>query len=313
MRSLIKRTFLLPAAALSLLSICLMQNAVAVTIEPQQQMTYADRLFNQGQYRRAAEEFQRFSFFFPDHPNRRQAILRSGKAFLHADEPGLALSQFKLLTDTFDLDPLAIEAYFMSAECSLQLKSATLAVAQLHNLITLVDDVAVKDRAYHRLGWIHIDQTDWNGARRAIDKISDSGRRRYRVEELDAALAQSSSSLVLKSPALAGTLSVIPGAGQLYCHRYEDALIALLVNTGLFWSACDAYDKEQYGLGSLLAFVGLGFYAGNIYGAVTDAHKFNRSHAQDYVDRLKRDYLIDNGRTPQASTNGLFLSLHFSF
>jgi hypothetical protein len=214
--------------------------------------------------------------------------------------------------DTFAPDMLTIEAYFMSVECYLQLKSPTQAIAQLHNIITLVDTDNVKDRAYHRMGWIYIDLTDWKGARQAIDKISDSGRRRLRVDALNAALSQPSS-LSRKSPALAGTLSIIPGAGQLYCHRYEDALIAMLVNVGLFWSAYDAYNKEQYGLGSLLTFVGLGFYAGNIYGAVTDAHKYNQLRMQQYMDRLKRDYLIDGDPTPQASTNGVFLSLQFYF
>jgi tetratricopeptide (TPR) repeat protein len=295
-----------------LLFICMAQAGMAAVIEPHRQMEYADRLFEQGQYRRAAEEYQRFTFFFPDSPNLRQAIFRSGRAFLHADDPGLALNQFKQLTDTFDLDALAIEAYFMSVECDLQLKLTTRAIARLHNLITLIDGDDVKDRAYHRLGWIHIDLTDWSGARQAIDRISDSGRRRFRVAELEAALAQSTS-LSRKSPALAGTLSVIPGAGQLYCHRYEDALIALLVNAGLIWSAYDAYDKEQYGLGSLLTFVGLGFYAGNIYGAVTDAHKYNQFRKQEFIDRLKRDHLIGSHRTPQASAGGVFVGLHFSF
>ena len=214
-----------------LLLVCLTQAGVAATIDPHQQMEYADRLFDQGQYRRAAEEYQRFTFFFPENPNSRQVIFRSGQAFLHADDPNLALSQFKQLMDTFDLDALAIEAYFMSVECYLQLKSVTQAIAQLHNIITLVDKESVKDRAYHRLSWIHIDLTDWSGARQTIDRISDSGRRRFRVDELDAALAQSSS-LSRKSPTLAGTLSIIPGAGQLYCQRYEDALIALLVTWG---------------------------------------------------------------------------------
>jgi tetratricopeptide (TPR) repeat protein len=295
-----------------MLLICLSQVGMAATIDPQQQMEYAERLFNQGQYRRAAEEYQRFAFFFADHPNRREAIMRSGQSFLHADDPNLALSQFKQLMETFDPDALAIEAYFMSVECYLQLASTTQAIAQLHNIITLVDTDNVKDRAYHRLVWIYIDLTDWKGARQAIDRISDSGRGRLRVDELDAALSHSSS-LARKSPALAGTLSIIPGAGQLYCHRYEDALIALLVNVGLFWSAYDAYDNEQYGLGSLLTFVGLGFYAGNIYGAVTDAHKYNQLRMQEYKNRLKLDYLIDSGPTPHASTKGVFLSLHFYF
>jgi tetratricopeptide (TPR) repeat protein len=295
-----------------LLLICLAQVGMAATIDPQQQMEYAEHLFDQGQYRRAAEEYQRFAFFFADHPNRREAIMRSGQSFLHADDPNLALSQFKQLMETFDPDALAIEAYFMSVECYLQLASTTQAIAQLHNIITLVDTDNVKDRAYHRLVWIYIDLTDWKGARQAIDRISDSGRFRLRVDELDAALAHSSS-LARKSPALAGTLSIIPGAGQLYCHRYEDALIALLVNVGLFWSAYDAYDNEQYGLGGLLTFVGLGFYAGNIYGAITDAYKYNHLRMQEYKDRLKLDYLIDSGPTPQASTKGVFLSLRFHF
>jgi tetratricopeptide (TPR) repeat protein len=295
-----------------LLLICLVPVGITATIDPQQQMEYADRLFDQGQYRRAAEEYQRFAFFFADHPQGREALLRSGQAFLHANDPNLALSQFTPLMQTFAPDALAIEAYFMSVECYLQLASTTQAIAQLRNIITLVDTDDVKDRAYHRLVWIYIDQTDWKGARQAIDRISDSGRGRLRVDELDTALSHSSS-LARKSPALSGTLSIIPGAGQLYCHRYEDALIALLVNVGLFWSAYDAYDNEQYGLGGLLTFVGLGFYAGNIYGAITDAHKYNHLRMQEYKDRLKLDYLTDSGPTPQASTKGVFLSLHFYF
>lgn len=308
MRRPIKQTLF---AALLLL-ICLAQTGMAATIDAHQQMEYADQLFDQGQYRRAAEEYQRFTFFFPDNPNWRQAVLRSGQAFLRAVDPNLALSQFKQLMDTFDPDALAIEAYFMSVECYLQFKSTTQAIAQLHNIITLVEADNVKDRAYHRLGWIYIELADWRGARQAIERISDSGRRRLRVDELDAALSHASF-LARKSPALAGTLAIIPGAGQLYCHRYEDALIALLVNVGLFWSAYDAYDKEQYGLGSLLTFVGLGFYSGNIYGAITDAHKYNQLRRHEYMDRLKRDYLIESVPTPQASTNGVFLSLQFSF
>ncbi len=311
MRRWIERTFLKHAAILVLVAACLTPAATAETIDAEHQMQYADRLFDQGQYRRSAEEYQRFAFFFQDHPERRRAVYKSGQAFLHAAEPNLALSQFKELTDTFDLDALAIDAYFMQVECYLQLNSATLAVAQLRNIITLVDTDSVKDRAYHRLGWIYIDLTDWKGARQAIENLSASGRARYRIDALDAALEQSTS-IPQKSPALAGTLSIIPGAGQLYCNRYEDALIALLVNVGLFWSAYDAFDQEQYGLGSLLTFVGIGFYAGNIYGAVSDAHKYNQARQQQYTDRLKQEYLINAGR-PRVSSNGLFLSLNFSF
>lgn len=313
MRRWIERTVAIQAVILLLVLTHQPQAALSATIYPHQQLQFADSLFEQGQYLRAAEEYQRFVFFFPDAPGRPQAIFRAGQAFLQAGETRLALTHFKQLTDTFNPDPLAIEAFFMMVECYLQMQSPTQAIAQLHNLIALSDTDTLKDRAYHRLAWIHMDLADWDAARLALAKISKAGRNRYSIDDLDAALIQSST-IPRKSPALAGTLSIIPGAGQLYCRRFQDAAIALIVNVGLFWSAYDAYDQEQYALGSLLAFVGLGFYSGNIYGAVTDAHKYNQLRHRSFVDRLKQDYLLKNaGRMPQDSIPGPFLSFNFAF
>ena len=194
----------------------------------------------------------------------------------------------------------------------MHMRSITHAVTQLHNIIMLNDSDEVKDRAYYRLSWIYIDQTDWRSAQQALIKITPPGRGRYRVDRLEPVLAESSS-IPQKIPALAGTLSIIPGAGQLYVQRYEDALIAFIVNVGLFWAAYDAFDEEQYALGSLLTFAGFGFYAGNIYGAISDAHKFNRSRQQGFTDRLKQDHLYDTGQPPHASTKGLIFGFHFTF
>jgi len=80
-------------------------------------------------------------------------------------------------------------------------------------------------------------------------------------------------------------LSVIPGAGYLYLERYQDALISLLVNTALIFAAYEAFDNDLYVLGGIISFVELGFYAGNIYGATTSAHKINRSQKPFPVDR----------------------------
>ena len=119
-------------------------------------------------------------------------------------------------------------------------------------------------------------------------------------------------SIARKRPVLAGTLSIIPGAGQLYCNRYEDALIAFLLNVGLFWAASDAFHQDQPALGGLLSFVGLGFYFGNIYGAVGDAHKYNQNRQSEYVDQLKQ-YQVREAPPPGASARGLLFSLHVPF
>lgn len=287
--------------------------AFGLTIEADRQLNYAEMLFNNQQYVRAAEEYQRFTFFFPDHPKRREAIFKSGESFLLAGDPANALAVFRDLSASEPMDLLAVESFFMMADAHLMMNAPTHALVQLNNIITLSADPKIKDRAYYRIAWIHIELADWDGAKSAIDRITPPGRSRYKLTGLDTAL-HDAKSIATKSPALAGTLSIIPGGGQLYCHRYEDAFIALAVNAGLIWAAFDAFDNEQYGLGGLISFVGFGFYAGNIYGAVNDAHKYNRMKKRHFIDQLKNNHHVSEAGPPRATAGkALAFSVNIPF
>lgn len=287
--------------------------AFGLTIEADQQLNYAEMLFANQQYLRAAEEYQRFTFFFPDHPKKREAIFKSGESFLLAADPANALTVFKDLSASEPMDLLAVESFFKMADAHLMMNAPTHAVVQLNNLITLSADPKIKDRAYYRIAWIHIELTDWNGAKRAIDRITPAGRNRYKLTGLDTSLSDAKS-ISTKSPALAGTLSIIPGGGQLYCHRYEDAFIALAVNIGLIWAAFDAFDNEQDGLGGLISFVGVGFYAGNIYGAVNDAHKYNQMQKRRFIDQLRNNHQVSEAGPPRKTAGkALAFSLTIPF
>lgn len=287
-------------------------SSLALTIDGDQQFQFAEELFSSRQYRRAAEEYQRFAFFFPLDSRQRPARFKAGQAFLLAKDPNTALNSFRELISDNEWDTISVDAYFMIAECYLQMKMTTQAVVELNNLITLSDDSMVRDRAHYRLGWIFINQTDWPSAGHEFEKVTAAGRKKYRIDELERALGQADR-LPDRNPTLAGALSIIPGAGQLYCNRYEDALIAFAVNVGLFWAAHDAFDQDQYALGGLLTFVGLGFYTGNIYSAVSDAHKFNLRQKQQFGESLKRYVILGISPHTPRSTNGVLLSLHVPF
>ncbi len=287
-----------------------------LTIGARQQMDFADTLYNQGQYRRAGEEYQRFTFFFPDDPGVRLARFRAGQSFYLANDAVTAVQQLRLLTDRDPMDDIAVDAYFLMSECYLLLNNPNQAVLHLSNLILLHEDQAVKDRAYLRIGWIHIEHLDWAGAQRAFERISPAGRQRYPIERYQAALERTDQ-LPHKNPTLAGTLSIIPGAGQLYTGRYQDALSAFIVNLGLFWAAYESFDNDLNVLGALLTITGLGFYAGNIYSAVSSAHKYNQTQNERFVERLKIELVMNPG-TPDAhlrhaSAGGIALRLHFEF
>ena len=285
--------------------------ASVVTIDPLRQEAFADQLFKNGQYLRAAEEYQRFAFFFKDHPKNRLMQFNAGKSFMLANDPLTALKIFKSLTDDDRLDDIAVESHFMAAQCHLQMNAFTQALVQLSNLIALSDSKAIKDRAYYRTAWIHIDRMDWPGALGALDRMTPEGRRQYNTGAIAKPLEQAGQ-IPQKSPSTAGALSIIPGAGQLYCHRYKDALIAFVLNVGTFWAAHDAFENDQVGLGSLLSFVGLGFYAGNIYGAFNDAHKFNSNQKRHFVDYLKQQPVRPDF-PPQSHRGGIVIGARFSF
>ena len=295
-----------------LMILCIQSGSWALTIEADDQFAYAEALFKNRQYFEAAQEYQRFTFFFPDDPKYPQAVFQTGVSFLLAQNPARALDFFKILSTADPLDALAVASFFKMAECYQLMNAPTHAIVQLNNLIELSDDPVIRDRAYYQIAWIHIELTDWAGARKAVDQITPTGRQRYGWAELSKALS-SAEDIPTKSPALAGTLSIIPGGGQLYCRRYEDALIAFVVNAGLVWAAFDAFDNEQYGLGGLLSFVGLGFYAGNIYGAVNDAHKFNDRQQRGFVDQLRQYRVYETGPPGDAARKGITISLKISF
>jgi tetratricopeptide (TPR) repeat protein len=284
----------------------------ALTIDGDRQYQFAEELFKSHQYRRAAEELQRFSFFFPGDARQRPALFKAGRAFMLAKDLVAALDRFKELTDRDEPDAIAVESYFMMVECDLQLNRVTQAVLELNNLIALSDDDEIRDRAYYRLGWLHIDLTDWPSARKAFARVSASRRSHYRIDELERELEQANR-LPSRNPTLAGTLSIIPGAGQLYCNRYEDALIAFAVNLGILWAAHDAFDQDQYALGGVLAFIGMGFYAGNIYGAVGDAHKFNQSQDRQFGESLQRHIVLGSRPWESPLTAGVLFSLRVPF
>jgi tetratricopeptide (TPR) repeat protein len=278
--------------------------AAPLVIDAQKQLAYARSLYEEGQYRQAADEFERFAFFFPDDPQQPLAVFSAGRSFLQARESMLAMQRFQqLMTENANMSELEVEARFMMVECYLMLKSPDQAISLLDHLADRSTDTVIKDRAYLRMTWILIDQLNWQGAHRSLSHISPNGRERRDITILDRELTRSDT-IAHKSPALAGTLSIVPGGGQLYCGRYQDALAALVVNGGLFWASYESFDNDLNALGGMLAVVGIGFYTANIYGAISSAHKYNLRQQKGFAERLKQSVRINISPGAMSSTQG---------
>jgi len=115
--------------------------------------------------------------------------------------------------------------------------------------------------------------------------------------------------LPYKNPALAGIMAgIVPGLGHAYCNRYRDAMVAFLLNGVFILATIEAFDNDLEAVGSILGFLELGWYTGNIYSAINSAYKHNRKLREDFIRR------IPDGLGVISRDNGIIgVAVRFSF
>lgn len=279
-------------------------------LNPDKQFNYAQELFLAKDYLTAVNEYKRFIYFFPKDERVELAMFQVGMSYFLGRHFNEAVNSFKKLTDQYFETEYSIKSYFKISEAYITLKAFDLALINLNNLIMITQDEDIRDEAYYRIGWIHIETASWDKARHYFKKISTKNKNKFRLERLADELDKETL-IPQKDPKLAGILSIIPGGGYLYCERYQDALISFLLNGGLIYAAYESFDKGHDALGGLLTFVGFGFYAGNIYGAVTSAHKFNRKETGQFIYKLKKNARVN--LSADLENKSVCLSFRFSF
>lgn len=281
-----------------------------MVLSADKQFQYAQDLFSAKDYSTASGEYKRFVYFFPKDRRVEFAMYQIGMSHFLGRHYQEAVSAFKKLTEQYFDTEYSIKSYYRISEAYIKMKAFEQALIDLNNLVTITHNPYAKDEAYYRMGWIYIETASWEEARRCFNKISPKNRRKFELEKLSAAL-EKETAIPRKNPKLAGFLSIVPGAGYLYCGRYQDALIAFLLNGGLIYAAYESFDKGQSALGGVISFVEFGFYSGNIYGAISSAHKYNRKKTGQFIQHLKENIKIN--LSADIRNRGVTLSLQWSF
>ncbi len=281
-----------------------------VVLTADRQFKLAGDLFTQTHYEAAIVEYRRFIGLFPDDPRVAAARLQIGKAHAGLNHHQKAVATLQRFITDFDQSAASVDAYFIVARSYVALGRPGAARLTLQNLLQWTTDPQTRARAGYQIGWLHLDQGEFTKARSAFESIAASDRQRLRVDTLLNQLDQADR-LPRKSPALAGALSLLPGAGQAYCQRYQDSLVAFAINAGLIFAAYEAFENDLPVLGSVIGVVELGFYTGNIYSAVSSAHKYNRLQQRNFIDRLKQNAGLKLSLRPHTQAATVTLNLRF--
>ncbi len=283
-----------------------------VLLDPERQFQFAEHYFQEGEYYRAIGEYERFIYFFPEAKQVELARYRIGLAYLEGERYQEAIQAFKRLIDEYQTSVYAIKSYLRISEAYVHLKNYDEALINIENVIDIAPDQGIKEEAYYQCGWIYLEKGLWEDAQTCFDKISAKSRKKYRLEQLRKELDKKKL-LNRKSPFIAGVLAVVPGSGHLYCERYRDALVSFLVNGALIFAAYEAFDNDQNALGGIISFVEVGFYSGNIYSAISSAHKYNRDEKNRFFRYLKDHAKLNISLGGPEGNKALMLSCRLSF
>ena len=137
-------------------------------------------------------------------------------------------------------------------------------------------------------GLLYAHQLNWGQAAQVYRSVSHTSSHQ-KAAEANYQLTQKALSLKKKSPALAGVLSVIPGAGYAYAGHRQTGLSALIINGLLGFATYSSIKNKNYGIGILTGVFTVSFYAGNIFGAIKSAKRYNEQKRKTILQHLEHN------------------------
>jgi TM2 domain-containing membrane protein YozV len=266
--------------------------AFAAEMPAEKMLSFADSLFAQGDYYRAITEYERVIFFYPDGPLAKTARFQVAESYFKGEKFDQAIAHFGSLAHDYPNEEVGIRSLFRVGEVFYQKRDYEHASESFIKFIETYPKDKRADDARMKLGWSHLQQGNWSRAGEEFHKLPPGSPLHKQAEGL-AEEAKLYPGIPKKSPTLAGGLSaILPGAGQLYTEKPGDALISFLLNGTFIWATAQAFHNHNTVTGGILVFFETGWYFGNIYNAVNNAHKYNRRAEQKYMDDLQTRFGI---------------------
>ncbi len=253
-------------------------------------LSFAESLVAEGDYYRAITEYKRFLHYHPDDPLAPQARLEIARSLLAGKRWEQADAALEKVWQDYPTSPAAKKARKLYADSAMERGSIDVAhqryQLQLETTSSATDSAALN----YQIGWSYLKENRIDEASQSFAKLDTP-----LADELQEAL-DNYRQLPRKSPRLAGVLSAaLPGAGQLYTDRPRQAGVAFTLNAAFIYGAIEAWNNENYTVAGLLGLFEIGWYGGNIYNAMNNAHKINRQRDEAERERLRQRFGLSLG------------------
>jgi tetratricopeptide (TPR) repeat protein len=287
------------------------QEGVGRVLDERSQMALGDYFYEEGDYYRAITEYKRFLFFFPGSPRVEEALWKIAHSYFRGEKWDEALAAGDVLLKRFPSSPWLAETLLLKGRCWAEKKEYSQARYFFRRVQDVAPGKAAADEARWQTALTYLKEEKWKEAAGEFRKLEPSSKLYPRAEFLAQGLDRIDE-VPRKSPVGAGILAaILPGAGHLYCERYRDAAVSFALNGAFIWGMVESFRHENYVVGGILTFFELGWYSGNIYSAVSSAHKYNRDKKKEYLNSLEGESPLSWGI--QFQEKRPFLALRYEF
>ncbi len=246
--------------------------------------SFGDYLFNTGQYKIAAQEYERALFLKPGDT---ATHLKLFKSYCLQNSGEKALNSYFTLTKDTTLTNLG--SGFADAYLQQLIRNGHYSKA----LRLSENGCCIEDKGRSLLA-VHLMRADWDAAHQVVEDYKDF----YNDKQFESLvhLSLKGSELRYKKKGLSALMSaIVPGSGKFYCGYWQDGLISLVMTGISGFMAYRSYDK--YGINNAYTWISgvmaAGYYGGNIYGGYRSAKRYNERAEHAIIDEAKATYNMD--------------------
>jgi tetratricopeptide (TPR) repeat protein len=257
-------------------------------------LKFADYLYQEGDYIRAAGEYERYLFYAAEGASRDSIAYRIGICFLKGKDLQKAIYNFEKIIEQKPQSPLKDITAYQIAYCHY--------LANRYNQSNYFIEHSCADSSQYRIQLDNLTILNYLFQRNWKDSYSNSclfiKTKRHNNDSTAIALnrlSQEGLGLARKSRYTAGILStIVPGLGKVYTHRYADGIYSFILVGLCGWQAVEGFNKN--GVNSTRGWIygafGTILYAGNIYGSVVAVKIYNDKIEDDLLKRINIDISI---------------------
>lgn len=248
---------------------------------------FAENLYQEGDYLRAAGEFQRYMFA---HNAQCDSILyKIGLCYELSNEPEIALKYYNKIIDNYPNSKLLDAAHYQIAHTYFSLGKYNESINYINESIRKISLPTSKFKMGLLLGINYLYKREWKTANKQFSSLLNNYTYDGSTVSTLNSLSLKGMQLKYKNRTCAGVLSaIIPGTGKMYTGRFQDGLYSFFVVGLTAWQAYDGFNEKgaRSIKGWIYGTLGATFYLGNIYGSVVSVKIHNKKLEDNLINQI---------------------------